>query len=102
MAERLTAASDLKKAFAEFDDMSRLIDDMRLKADEINKYNKESAGDDDVGKQYKSTVDTPTKNLTELLATVRTRVDQVGVTGQDTSDQFQNADENGKDLTNGM
>jgi hypothetical protein len=102
VANRLTALSDLKKAFANFDDMSRLIDDMRGKADEINKYNKNSAGDDDVGKQYHTTVDKPTKNLTDLLASVRKRVDQVGVAGQDTSDQMQNADQNGADLTNGM
>jgi hypothetical protein len=102
VGDRLTALSDLKKAFANFDDMSRLIDETRTKADEINKYNKSSAGDDDIGKQYHATVDKPTKNLTELLTTVRQTVDKVGVTGQDASDQFDNADENGKELTNGM
>lgn len=102
MAKRLMALSDLKQAFAKFEDMSRLIDDMRRNADEINKYNKSSAGDDDIGQTYHSNVDVPTKNLTELLGTVRTRVDSIGVTGQKTSDEFQNADQNGTELTNGM
>ncbi|WP_035841680.1 hypothetical protein [Kitasatospora azatica] len=102
MAERFTALSELKTAFGKFGEMSDLLDRMRGKVGEINKFNKDSAGQDDIGKQYHQTVDRPTKDLTDLLTQVRESVDKVGENGKDATDQFTNTDQNLKDTTSGF
>lgn len=102
MAEKLTALSHLKTAFSDFDAMSKLVDDMRVKIDEINTYNKESAGSDDIGQNYHVAVDDQTKSITELMTDVRADLDHVAVAGQDTADEFTNADQNAADLAHGM
>ncbi|GAB2715013.1 hypothetical protein [Kitasatospora kifunensis] len=92
------ALTDLKSAFGKLgDDSSALLDAMRVKVDEINKFNKDSAGTDDIGKQYHQTVDQPTKDLTDLLGQVRDAFDNAGKNGQDASDLFNSTDQ---DLTN--
>ncbi|RSS83743.1 hypothetical protein [Streptomyces sp. WAC06614] len=101
MASRLTALSDLKTAFADFDAMSTLVDGMRRRADEINKLNKTAAGDDEIGKRYHKSVDTGTTNLTSLLKTVRESLDRAGVAGQNASDRFTKADQEAADLARG-
>lgn len=101
MADQFTALADLKSAFGKFDDMSKLLDDMRGKVDEINKYNKDSAGSDDIGKQYHQTVDQPTSDLTDLLAQVRKAVDKVSAGGKNATDLFNNADQDLTDNVNG-
>ncbi|GAA1988684.1 hypothetical protein [Kitasatospora viridis] len=102
MAERFTALADLKTAFAKFGDMSHLIDEMRGKVDEVNAFNKDAAGSDDIGKQYHQTVDQPTSDLTDLLTQVRKAVDKVGQNGQDAKDLFDKNDSDLKDSTNGF
>ncbi len=94
---KLTALQDLKKSFDNFDEMSKLIDDIRSKTDEIERYNKEAGGGDDLGKQYHSTVDGPSKNLSALFKKVRDTVDNAGKQGSDTSDLLNAADQNAKD-----
>ncbi|MDH6133268.1 hypothetical protein P3T37_002663 [Kitasatospora sp. MAA4] len=95
---KLTAMADLKAAFgAPFDDMSNLIDTMRTKANEITEFNKNSAGNDDLGKTYHKQVDDPTTNLDKLLQQVRDAVDNAGHQGQNTTDLLNAADQNAKD-----
>lgn len=101
MADQFSALADLKAAFGKFDDMSKLLDDMRGKVDEINKYNKDSAGNDDIGKQYHQTVDQPTSDLTDLLTQVRQAVDKVSAGGKNATDLFNNTDQDLTDNVNG-
>ncbi|MDH6143817.1 MULTISPECIES: hypothetical protein [Kitasatospora] len=100
MADQFTALSDLKSAFGKFGDMSDLLDRMRGRVDEINAFNKNAAGDDDIGKQYHQTVDKPTADLTDLLDGVRKAIDKVGQHGQDSTDQFNSADQDNTDSAN--
>jgi hypothetical protein len=94
----LTALSDLKSAFGEFEPMSDLINTMQNYLDEITSYNKEAAGNDGIGQTYHQSVDTPTKNLTDLMKQVHDAVFAVGVNGQDTADAYNQADDEGTQL----
>jgi hypothetical protein len=98
---KFTALSDLKSAFGNFDDMTALLSTMQLKVDEINTFNKNSAGQDDIGKQYHQTVDAPTKNITALLGQVRDAIDKVGIHGQQSTDLFNKTDQDNTDTVNG-
>ena len=101
MAEQLTALEDLKSAFANFGEMSTLIDRMRNTAAEINIDNTTAAGSDDVGTQYHSTVDAPTKALTDLLQAVRDAVDSISQSGQNAATIFTTADQDALDQVSG-
>ena len=101
MAEQLTALEDLKSAFANFGEMSTLIDRMRNTAAEINIDNTTAAGSDDVGTQYHSTVDAPTKALTDLLQAVRDAVDSISKAGVDAANTFTSADQDALDQVSG-
>lgn len=101
MAEKITALDDLKSAFTNFGDMSALIDTMRHTAAEINIDNTNAAGSDDVGTQYHSTVDAPTKALTDLLQAVRDAVDSISQSGVNAANIFTSADQDALDQVSG-
>ncbi|WP_371493763.1 hypothetical protein OG871_01840 [Kitasatospora sp. NBC_00374] len=93
MAKQLTALQDLNAAFAKFPDMSDLVDLMGRRADEIDKFNKESAGNDDIGKTYHKNADSPTRILHSLIKGVRNTLNSAGMTGQQAAALFDNANE---------
>jgi hypothetical protein len=97
----IEALSDLKSAFGQFDDMTALIGRMQNYVEEITQYNQEAAGSDKIGQQYHTTVDQPTTDLVTLMANVYNTVNMTGQNGQDTSDRFNTADEDGASLANG-
>ncbi|WP_327066510.1 hypothetical protein OG500_11840 [Kitasatospora sp. NBC_01250] len=100
MANRLSALSDLQ-GFSKFGDASDILKRMQKKVDEINKYNKDSAGNDDIGKQYHQTVDQPTSDLTDLLGQVSDALEKVRQSGKSTSDLFNSSDQDLADNVNG-
>lgn len=97
----LEALSDLKAAFGKFDDMTTLITNMNSYLVSITQFNTEAAGDDDIGKQYHSTVDQPTKNLLQLIQQVDDVVTMTGQNGEDASDGYDAADEDAASLAPG-
>ncbi|MFD0278102.1 hypothetical protein ACFVHB_29925 [Kitasatospora sp. NPDC127111] len=96
MAKKLTALSDLE-SFGQFDDITELMDGIKLRVKEINEFNTESAGRDDIGKNYHAKVDKPTENLTDLLNEVRKTLDSARKGGKHTSNLLNNADQDAKD-----
>lgn len=97
MAKALTALADLKSAFGDFGDTSIKIDEMNTKIDEINQYNVDAAGHDDLGTTYHGQIDAPTKTLTTLLKHVRDAVNSAGQQGQNASASLDAADQDNKD-----
>ncbi|MFJ9693897.1 hypothetical protein [Kitasatospora sp. NPDC101183] len=85
MAEDLTALSDLEAKFSKFHEMSDLISTIKGKTDEINRYNKSSAGNDEIGKQYHENVDKPTDGVIKLFAKVSEVLDSAGQGGKNAS-----------------
>lgn len=96
MAEKLTKLEDLKTRFAQFGEMTDLIARIRKRADEINDYNINSAGHDEIGKEYHKNADEPTKGLLDLFASVEKEVGDISVNGQNTTTILDNADEEAK------
>ncbi|MCX4745829.1 hypothetical protein OG455_09880 [Kitasatospora sp. NBC_01287] len=97
----LTALSDLKTKFVQFGNMSDLLNSMLDQVNQINEFNKNSAGSDDIGKQYHATVDQPTKDLTDLLTQARTTIDKAVDGGTQTTALFDNTDQDLTDNNNG-
>ncbi|WP_031069275.1 hypothetical protein [Streptomyces sp. NRRL WC-3742] len=92
MAEELKALSDLESKFAKFHEMSDLITLIKGKTDEINRYNKSSAGNDDIGKQYHENVDRPTEGVIKLFSRVSEVLDSAGQGGRNASQILNDAD----------
>ncbi|WP_329569259.1 hypothetical protein [Kitasatospora sp. NBC_01266] len=98
MAEKLTALSDLKATFAKnFPLMTQKLDEMQEKVTWVSQNNDKAAGDDDLGKQYKSQVTAPTKNLSDLIQQLNTTLQSAGQEGQNTSDVLNKGDQDAKD-----
>ncbi|MFF3004957.1 hypothetical protein ACFVTF_19360 [Kitasatospora sp. NPDC057940] len=95
---QLTAMADLKEKFAKFGPLSDTIEEVRRWTDEINEFNKTSAGNDDIGKEYHKNVDGPTADLDDLFKKVRDKVEGAGTKGQRTSEMLKNADEEARNL----
>jgi hypothetical protein len=95
---KLTVLADLQE-FSKFGDASDVLARMQKKVDEINKFNKDAAGNDDIGKQYHQTVDQPTKDLTDLLGQVSDALQKVRESGKKASHLFNNTDQ---DLTHNV
>ncbi|MFJ9443428.1 hypothetical protein ACIRRH_16375 [Kitasatospora sp. NPDC101235] len=96
MAEQLNASADLENKFKKFERVSEILDDIGRRSDEINTFNKESAGNDEIGKTYHENVDSATVDLVKLFATVSTEVEKLGLKGRRTSVMLHNADEDAK------
>ncbi|MFE3073316.1 hypothetical protein [Streptomyces sp. NPDC059247] len=93
MADDLKVLSDLKSKFAHYEDYQRCLTDLSRAIVEINRINKESAGQDEIGKTYHQQVDKPTENLTETLAYLSKRLGAVTDAGKETSDTMAKSDE---------
>ncbi|MFF2774451.1 hypothetical protein ACFVU3_06050 [Streptomyces sp. NPDC058052] len=93
MAEDLKVLSDLKGKFAHYEEYQRCLSDLSRTILEINRINKESAGQDEIGKTYHKQVDKPTENLTETLAYVTKRLGAVTDAGKETTDTMAKSDE---------
>jgi CHASE3 domain sensor protein len=93
MAEELRVLSSLKNKFAYYDDYERCLADLNRSIVEINRINKESAGQDTIGKTYHQQVDKPTENLTETIKYIRKRLGSVVEAGNDTVDTMKNSDD---------
>ncbi|MFI5620553.1 hypothetical protein [Streptomyces sp. NPDC051567] len=93
MADDLKVLSDLKNKFAHYEDYQRCLTDLSRAIVEINRINKESAGQDEIGKTYHQQVDKPTENLTETLAYLSKRLGAVTDAGKETSDTMAKSDE---------
>ncbi|GHJ94045.1 MULTISPECIES: hypothetical protein [Streptomyces] len=93
MADDLKVLSDLKNKFSHYEDYQRCLSDLSRTIVEINRINKESAGQDEIGKTYHKQVDRPTENLTETLSYVTKRLGMVTEAGKETSDTMAKSDE---------
>ncbi|TYC70450.1 hypothetical protein [Streptomyces sp. CB01881] len=93
MAKQLTAMSDLYAAFAKFPELSALVDLMGTRADAIDGFNRDSAGNDDIGKTYHKNADAPTQILHSLIKGVRNTLNSAGTSGQHAAALFDNANE---------
>ncbi|KAB1140912.1 hypothetical protein F7R91_34275 [Streptomyces luteolifulvus] len=102
MADDLKVLSDLKNKFAHYDDYQRCLTDLSRAIIQINKINKESAGQDEIGKTYHQQVDKPTVSLTETLDYVNKRLGLVVDAGHKTADIMANADEEAGNQSNGF
>ncbi|MFE7527468.1 hypothetical protein ACFU7Y_17365 [Kitasatospora sp. NPDC057542] len=96
MAEQLNVGADLDAKFKKFAPLSDILDDIGRRCDEINTFNKESAGNDEIGKTYHENVDSATVDLVKLFATVSTEVEKLGLKGRRTSLILHNADEDAR------
>ncbi|MET8541613.1 hypothetical protein ABZW03_13305 [Kitasatospora sp. NPDC004799] len=89
----LTALSDLTDKFSKYPELSDLFKELESRTREINEYNKNSAGNDEIGKTYHENVDEPTTSITGLFKKVRATVESAGQAGKNTSTILNNADE---------
>ncbi|MGW5848689.1 hypothetical protein ACWFQ8_12180 [Streptomyces sp. NPDC055254] len=89
----LRVLSDLKNKFAHYDDYQRCLSEINRMIVEINRINKESAGQDEIGKVYHQQVDKPTENLTETITYIRKRLGLVVEAGNETTETMGNADD---------
>ncbi|MFE2012639.1 hypothetical protein [Streptomyces sp. NPDC059491] len=102
MADDLKVLSDLKNKFAHYDDYTRCLTDLSRAIVEINRINKESAGQDEIGKTYHQQVDRPTENLTATLEYVNKRLGMVVEAGNKTSDIMAKSDEEAGSRSDGF
>ncbi|MFF0205167.1 hypothetical protein [Streptomyces sp. NPDC005017] len=102
MADDLKVLGDLKNKFAHYDDYQRCLTDLSRAIVQINKINKESAGQDEIGKAYHQQVDRPTVSLTETLEYVNKRLGTIVDAGNQTADTMTNADEEAGNRSNGF
>ncbi|HEY5837233.1 hypothetical protein [Streptomyces sp.] len=93
MARKLKAPADLKKYFAEYETFQAKLKELHTLTTEINRYNKTSAGHDDIGKQYHDQVDKPTENLTDTVQYVANVLGMVKDGGDATVEQLDDADQ---------
>ncbi|MEU1285411.1 hypothetical protein [Kitasatospora sp. NPDC005856] len=98
MGNQLNIGADLDAKFKKFEPLSDILDDIGRRCDEINTFNKESAGNDEIGKTYHENVDSATVDLVKLFATVSTEVEKLGLKGRRTSLILHNADEDARRL----
>ncbi|MFD4656760.1 hypothetical protein ACFWP2_14170 [Kitasatospora sp. NPDC058444] len=96
MGNQLNIGADLDAKFKKFAPLSDILDDIGRRCDEINTFNKESAGNDEIGKTYHENVDSATVDLVKLLATVGDEVEKLGLKGRRTSLILHNADEDAR------
>ncbi|MFD3995991.1 hypothetical protein [Streptomyces sp. NPDC058548] len=93
MAEKLKALGDLKRYFAQYEEFDAGLKSLQRRIEIVNRLNKNSAGDDQIGKQYHSQVDAPTKNLTDTIAHISKVLGRVSTAGSVTTTSLDNADE---------
>ncbi|MFF4380815.1 hypothetical protein [Kitasatospora sp. NPDC001547] len=96
MGDRLNVGADLDAKFKKFEPLSEILGDIGARCDEINLFNKESAGNDEIGKTYHENVDGATADLVKLFKTVSTEVEKLGLKGRRTSVMLHNADEDAR------
>jgi len=93
VGEQLTSLEDLKAKFGKYPELADLFKEIEAKIREINEYNKNSAGHDQLGKTYHENVDEATATLTELFKKVWQAVENAGQGGQNTADILNNGDD---------
>lgn len=101
MARNLKAPADLKKYFAEYETFQAKLRELHTMTAEINKYNKTSAGHDDIGKQYHDQVDKPTEDLTDTVRYVANVLGMVKEGGDVTAEQLESADHDAEKTAQG-
>ncbi|MFD7904356.1 hypothetical protein ACFV4F_35185 [Kitasatospora sp. NPDC059722] len=87
------ATAELGGSFAQLGSMTTLLDQMNRRIGQIDKYNKNSAGHDEIGKSYHETVDGPTKNLIELMDQVGQVVQKLSENGGHAAKLFTKTDD---------
>jgi hypothetical protein len=97
----LVTLSQLKSAFTEFPEMAALVGTMTTNLHSITTYNKEAVGSDSIGQQYQSTVDTPTKNLLDLMGQIQDLMTMTGNNGSDAADNYDAANDDATTVANG-
>ncbi|RSS60977.1 hypothetical protein [Streptomyces sp. WAC06614] len=93
MADGIRVLSDLKNKFANYEEYERCLTDLNRYIVEINRINKQSAGQDEIGKTYHQTVDKATEGLTEQIASIRKRLGSIADAGDRTVKNMNNADD---------
>ncbi|MEV7598035.1 hypothetical protein AB0O91_11720 [Kitasatospora sp. NPDC089797] len=93
---------DLKRRFAEFGDLTTLIDKISDEVKGINDANKKVGGDDDIGKQYHSQVDQATKDLEDLIKKISELVAKAGDSGINLVAELDQAEDTANDIINSL
>ncbi|MEV8095068.1 hypothetical protein [Kitasatospora sp. NPDC085879] len=93
MGEHLSVSGDLEEKFKKFGPLADILTDISNRCVEINAFNRNSAGHDDIGKTYHENVDRPTVDLVKLFTLVSSEVERLGVTGRLGSRILHNAGE---------
>ena len=90
---QLVALDDLTSKFADFQNMSDMVNTLNITIEDINTRNKAAAGNDQIGQNYHSQVDQPTKDLTSMVGQVADVLGGTAIAGQDASKTLTAADE---------
>ncbi|MFJ8475122.1 hypothetical protein [Kitasatospora sp. NPDC094011] len=93
---------DLKRRFAEFGDLTQLIDKISDEVKGINDANKKVGGDDEIGKQYHSQVDQATKDLEDLIKKIKELVAKAGDSGINLVAELDHAEDTANDIINSL
>lgn len=72
---------ELKRRFGEFHELSLLINQVISDVETVNTCNSRVGGDDEIGRQYHDQVDRATKDLAELMKSIKETVDNAGENG---------------------
>ncbi|MEV7023946.1 hypothetical protein [Kitasatospora sp. NPDC093558] len=98
MAE-FKATAEMGSAFSKYPEMSALLLRMQGRVHEIDGFNTNSAGHDEIGNTYFETVNGPTKALLKMLGQVSAIADKAGHNGTVAAKLFVRTDD---DLTTGV
>jgi conjugal transfer/entry exclusion protein len=93
---------ELKKRFAEFGQLSDLIDKVITDVKTVNDLNKKVGGDDEIGKQYHEQVDKATKDLETLMSNIKDTVRQAGENGINLVADLDYAEDTAHDIMSSM
>ncbi|MEU8510595.1 hypothetical protein AB0C76_03250 [Kitasatospora sp. NPDC048722] len=98
MAE-FKATAEMGSAFSKYPEMSALLLRMQGRVHEIDGFNTNAAGHDEIGNAYFETVDPPTKGLLKMLGQVSKIAEKAGHNGQTAAKLFTRTDD---DLASGV
>ncbi|GAA4881301.1 hypothetical protein [Kitasatospora terrestris] len=96
MGDRLNVGGDLEEKFKKFGPLADILTDISNRCVEINEFNRNSAGHDEIGKTYHENVDKPTADLVKLFTLVSSEVELLGIKGRLSSRILHNAGEDAK------
>ncbi|MFE3501147.1 hypothetical protein [Kitasatospora sp. NPDC059160] len=93
MARTLRKEEGAKEAFSNFEDVAALVKKIHGEVKDINEWNVQAGGGDDIGKQYHEKIDKPTADLTTLTGQIYNKIMAMSQHGKDTVDLLDATDE---------